>query len=482
MKNGAAYIRVSTDMQTELSPDSQLKLIKDYAKRNDIILSTEHIFQDDGISGKRAEKRPEFMRMIATAKTKPRPFDVILVWKFSRFARNRQDSIVYKSMLRKDCGIDVVSISEPIGEDKTSILIEALLEAMDEYYSLNLAEEVRRGMVEKVARGGIVVAPPFGYIIKDGIYQPEPTQAEVVKTVFSRFLDGTGTRTIAADLNELNIKTRHGHNWENRTIDYMLQNPTYIGKLRFSPNGKATASHNYRMSDDTIIVDGQHEAIIDKETFAAVQELIAKNRKKYPKNYNQRKENYFFRGIVRCSSCGSTLCQNNKGKSLQCHAYAKGSCKVSHNISIDKLRAAVIEALTDDAESKSKLNFVASKKPARSADQSDLIRDQIRKEEQKLERIRAAYEDGIDTLEEYKANKLKINAAIEALNKKMQAVKPAKKMSESAFRERISETLKVIIAPDVTAESFNDALLDIVDKIVFDRSKSEVVVFYKIEL
>lgn len=94
MKIGAAYIRVSTDMQLELSPESQLKAIKEYAQRNDIILSNEFIFKDEGISGRKAEKRLAFMQMIAVAKSKPKPFDVILIWKFSRFARNREDSIV----------------------------------------------------------------------------------------------------------------------------------------------------------------------------------------------------------------------------------------------------------------------------------------------------------------------------------------------------------------------------------------------------
>jgi DNA invertase Pin-like site-specific DNA recombinase len=103
---------VSTDEQLEYSPDSQIKKIKEYAKHNDIHISDEFIFLDEGISGRKAEKRPAFMKMIALAKTKPKPFDMILVWKFSRFARNREDSIVYKSMLRKQCGIDVVSISE----------------------------------------------------------------------------------------------------------------------------------------------------------------------------------------------------------------------------------------------------------------------------------------------------------------------------------------------------------------------------------
>lgn len=169
MKTAAAYIRVSTEDQVEYSPDSQLKAIRDYARKNDMILPEEFIFVDEGISGRKAAKRPEFMKMIGTAKIKPKQFDVILLWKFSRFARNREDSIVYKSMLRKQCGIEVISISEQLGEDKTSILIEALIEAMDEYYSINLAEEVRRGMTEKAQRGEVVSTPPFGYDVKDNV-------------------------------------------------------------------------------------------------------------------------------------------------------------------------------------------------------------------------------------------------------------------------------------------------------------------------
>ena len=174
MQTAAAYIRVSTDDQIEYSPDSQIKAIRKYAKDHDMILPEEFIFVDEGISGRKADKRPSFQRMIGTAKIKPKPFDVILLWKFSRFARNRQDSIVYKSMLRKQCGIDVVSISEQLGDDNTSILIEALIEAMDEYYSLNLAEEVKRGMTEKFSRGGVVSQPPYGYMMKDGIFAPDP--------------------------------------------------------------------------------------------------------------------------------------------------------------------------------------------------------------------------------------------------------------------------------------------------------------------
>ena len=114
MKTAAIYIRVSTDDQTEHSPESQLNEIKKYAARSNLVIDPNHIYNDDGISGRKASKRPEFQRMISAAKAAPSPFDVILVWKFSRFARNQEESIVYKSLLRRDCGVEVISISEDI--------------------------------------------------------------------------------------------------------------------------------------------------------------------------------------------------------------------------------------------------------------------------------------------------------------------------------------------------------------------------------
>ena len=110
MKIAAGYIRVSTDKQEELSPDAQKRLLIDYAKKHNISLLAENIYIDNGISGKKADKRPEFMKMIGMAKSKEHPFDVILVWKFSRFARNQEESIVYKSLLKKN-NVEVVSHS-----------------------------------------------------------------------------------------------------------------------------------------------------------------------------------------------------------------------------------------------------------------------------------------------------------------------------------------------------------------------------------
>ena len=159
-KIACAYIRVSTDRQEELSPDAQKRLVIDYAKKNNMLLTNDNIYVENGISGKKADKRPEFIKMIGMAKSKEHPYDVILVWKFSRFARNQEESIVYKSLLKKN-NVEVVSVSEPLADGPFGILIERIIEWMDEYYSIRLSGEVTRGMTENAMRGNFQSSPPF---------------------------------------------------------------------------------------------------------------------------------------------------------------------------------------------------------------------------------------------------------------------------------------------------------------------------------
>ena len=100
---GAAYIRVSTDDQTELSPDAQLRVIKAEATRDGFVIPPEYIFvEHKGISGRKASNRPEFQRMISIAKSQsPAPFKRLYLWKFSRFARNQEESTFYKRYINK---------------------------------------------------------------------------------------------------------------------------------------------------------------------------------------------------------------------------------------------------------------------------------------------------------------------------------------------------------------------------------------------
>ena len=442
MNTAAAYIRVSTDDQVEYSPASQLEKIRDYAKRNGYILPDEYVYMDEGISGRHTAKRAAFNRMIGTAKQKPKPFDAILLWKFSRFARNREDSIVYKSMLRKQCGIDVISISENIGDDKMSVLIEALIEAMDEYYSINLSEEVKRGMTEKVSRGEAVTIPSFGYQIRDGKYIPDPDTAPIIRRIFTDFANGKGMIVIARELNDLGLRTRRGNLFENRTIRYILRNPVYIGKIRWTPTGKA----DYRSgSSDTMIIEGTHEPLIDLQ------------------------------GLVRCSACGATLCQAVSHTSLQCYAYAHGKCKTSHSISIRKINDMIISALESAAVTG---DFKLTARPKAESDTADSTAALIAKEQRKLERIKDAYENEIYTLDEYKASREQIMRRIHELTAKQSTTRRDEAADRRQLRDKLTAILPVLRSPAASESTKNALLKSVIDRVIFYRSSSGIDVFF----
>ena len=187
VKYAYGYIRVSTHDQEEISPDSQEHLLRDYAAKNNIVILK--IFTDLGISGRKANKRPGFQEMIGLAKGDDHPVDLILVWKFSRFARNQEESIVYKSLLKKQHNVDVVSVSEPLSDDPFGSLIERIIEWMDEYYSIRLSGEVLRGMKENAARGAFQGAAPFGYKTVDKTLVIDPEKADIVRHVFNMYVN-----------------------------------------------------------------------------------------------------------------------------------------------------------------------------------------------------------------------------------------------------------------------------------------------------
>ncbi len=472
IQTAAAYIRVSTDDQLEYSPDSQVKKIKEYAEHNNIHISDEFIFLDEGISGRQAEKRPAFMKMISIAKTKPKPFDIILVWKFSRFARNREDSIVYKSMLRKECGIDVVSISEQIGEDKTSILIEALLEAMDEYYSINLAEEVKRGMNEKFSRGGVVSQPPFGYKMGDDVFVPNEETAPIVKMIFEDYLSGMGARHIAMKLNSMGFRSTKGNIFENRTVEYILTNPTYIGKLRRNPNGRDN-SDRFHQSHDTVIVDGQHEPIISEEMFNAANERLQSKKKQYVKHAQSTRADFMLRGLVRCSNCGSTLVQAVKGTSLQCHRYARGQCDISHSVTISKINEAVLTKIESDLNSGIFEFDINTAVQPKTDDINGILLD---KERKKLERVKEAFEVGIDSIDEYKLNKTRILKRIAELED--ERPQPTEEEVKTSLIIKAGEVLSKLKSEDIVENDKNELLRSIISKIVFNKKNQTIQIFY----
>lgn len=472
MKTAAAYIRVSTDDQIEYSPDSQLKLLREYAKKNDYILPEEYIFQDDGISGKDAKHRPAFQQMIALAKSDEHPIDTILVWKFSRFARNQEESIVIKNLLRK-IKVDVRSISEPVDPDSAfGSLIERIIEWMDEYYLINLSGEVKRGMLEKVSRGEVVTPPSFGYTVENNVYIPHPEEASVIRRIFDSYLAGNGMRSIARALGDEGVRTKRGNLPDNRFIEYILRNPVYIGKIRWSKDGRAASTRHYD-NENIIIVDGKHQPLVDTETWNAVQNKLDSQKKAYGK-YQRREQpvDFMLKGLVRCCSCGSTLTQSAKGIGIQCHNFARGICKTSHYISLNKINQAVIDGM-ETAIGTMSFNLKPKSTPASAAPDID---KQIANENKKLERVKLAYENGIDTLDEYIANKTKIQSQIKKLQ--AQSPQPKEKFNKKAYAKKVSSVLDVLKS-DVSEKEKNEALRTIIDHIILHKPETSIdIVFY----
>lgn len=478
-KTAAAYIRVSDERQDEYSPDSQIKRIREYCSAHNYDLPQEYIFYDDGISGKSVRHRSQFHDLIALAKSKEHPIDAILVWKFSRFARNQEESIVYKSLLQK-IGVSVVSISEPLPEGPFGSLVERIIEWMDEYYLIRLSGEVRRGMMEKVTRGEPICAPAFGYDIRDKKYYPN-ADADTVRDVFQSYAAGEGMRAIARRLGDAGVRTKFGNPPDNRWVEYMLNNPVYIGKIRWCTDGRGASKRDYN-NPNNMIIDGEHEHIISDELWQSVQSTLQANAIRYAKHAKKEQlpASYMLRGVFRCSACGSTLVRvNTKSPSLQCHSYARGVCNRSHSITIARATESLREALEYAART---LNFPVSIDDTPKHLTSDMaqIQKQIEAEKRRLSRAKDAYQNGVDTLEEYAENKKKITERIGDLEDKLAACLPQKPLSREECSFRIRDTLDLINNPNVDEGAKNDALLTIIDKVTFYADTKDIAISFKL--
>ena len=463
---GAAYIRVSTDDQLDLSPDSQLDEIKKYAAANDIVLSPDYIFMEqEGRSGKKAENRPEFQRMISTAKVKPKPFDCILVWKFSRFARNQDESTFYKGMLRKKLGIDVVSVSEPIMEGMYGRLIEMIIEWQDEFYSYNLGVEVKRGMTKKAELKGYQIVPCLGYaavgngkpfvIVED--------EYKIVEDIFRMYaLENLDRTSIARRLNAQGKKAKRGNPFEQRTITRILTNPFYNGTVSW--NG--------------ISFQGSHET---RQSVTGLYDICQERLKQEFRPVKRRSIStcrHWLSGILKCSVCGATMSYNGGGKSrpdavFACWKYAKGLHKESCSVTVAKAERIVIRSLEKILET-GNFEYDRIPRPASEQDSSQKAAIEVKLERLALkeERIRSAYENGIDSLEEYRTRKeqlLKERAELEAELASLEPADCSPVLSREELLERVKTVHDLLCSPDVDFETKGTALRSILKFIVFVR-------------
>lgn len=456
----AAYIRVSTEEQTEYSPAAQLRELREYAGAHELMLDERFIYADEGLSGRRAEKRPAFQRMISDAKSGL--FSVILVHKFDRFARSREDSVVYKSILRR-AGVEVLSIREPLSEGSYSGVMEAIYESFAEAYSINLSQEVKKGMTEKALRGEVQTPPPFGYRLQAHRYVPDAHEAPLVLELYRRSAAGQGCFSLARWLGAQGAVTHRGHAFESRTVEYILRNPVYLGKLRWNPAGRTG-----RRFDDTslIIADGTHEAIVPPALWDCVQRQLDERKRQCRKPARPPEgRKHWLSGLVRCAACGATLVW--AGGYMKCSAYLRGRCRSSQHISAAVLENALLSRLRQDLAASLPIGFrlcspCAGKAPAEL---------RLQRIGQKLSRLTDAYLNGVITLEEYASRRHTLESEATQETPKAQP--------DAISEEEIQSALTNLIAPSSAPAALYRAAASILERCEFDKAGGRLTIVYR---
>ena len=279
------YARYSTDSQREESIEGQIRECTAYAEKNGFTVVKHYI--DRAVSAK-TDNRPQFQQMIKDSERGI--FDVIIVWKLDRFARNRYDSARYKTQLKRN-GVKLVSATEVISAGPEGIILESVLEGYAEYYSADLSEKVVRGMTENALKGiyngGTI---PFGYMIDETRhYQPDPLLAPYVEQTFQKYADGATMTDLRDWLKAHNIKNSMGGEMSYNTIQRMLSNRRYIGELRLRD----------------VVQPNAIPALVSEDLFNKVQEKLTKN-KKAPARH-KAEDTYLLTTKLYCGKCGALM-------------------------------------------------------------------------------------------------------------------------------------------------------------------------------
>ena len=296
------YARYSSDNQREEFIEGQIRECTAYAEKNGITIVKHYI--DRAISAK-TDNRPQFQQMIKDSDKKL--FDIVLVWKLDRFARNRYDSARYKTQLKKN-GVKLMSATEIISEGPEGIILESVLEGYAEYYSADLSEKVIRGMTENALKGKFSGgAIPFGYTINaDRHFEIDPRTAPFVAEAFQRYNDGQTMREIRDWLNEKGIKNQRGGPMSFNTIQHLLSNRRYIGELKYRD----------------ILIPDAIPPIVPLELFDDVQEKIAKNKKAPARR--KAEDDYLLTTKLYCGYCGALMFgESGTSRTGEVHRYYK---------------------------------------------------------------------------------------------------------------------------------------------------------------
>jgi len=414
----ALYTRVSGEDQVDgFSLPAQIRALEDYCAKNGV--EVYKTYCEEGVSAKYSteKKRPQFERMLKDAEKKL--FNLIIVHKYDRFARNVELSQRVKRQL-KEAGVNVISITEPIEDSPIGFFQEGILELLAEYYIRNLSAEVKKGQREKVSQGQAVNMAAYGYKNIKGKIEIVPEQAEVIKKMFHMYSSGHGTMEISNELNGMGIPTLKQGKWGTSQINYILKNVTYIGVLKWAGQ--------YHI--------GIVPPIIDKKLFDIVQSIIGNRTVKHVKRKELYKK-FVFLGLLYCGYCGAPMrisrVRSNGGRGNQVyyyytcsrHRYDKNMCKFSAMFEHKEVDGVIMETIKEI--------LYNTKTQVSIYNEDAIVHNRRQQIESELEKAKKAYFADIFSLEEYAQEKARLEDELRILE--------SKKVGTDIVRDKIRNML-----------------------------------------
>ena len=313
------YIRVSTSMQVEgYSLEAQRERLTKFADFQDIEIVREYC--DAGKSGKNITGRPEFSQMLNDVAEDRDGVDFILVFKLSRFGRNAAD-VLNSLQYIQDFGVNLICVEDGIDSSKDSgKLTITVLSAVAEIERENILVQTMEGRRQKAREGKWNGGQaPFGYTLdsKNSTLIVNPEEAEIVKIIFTKFAhEGLGADRICDYLNQhgytkKKVKKKELNYFARSFIMKILDNPVYTGKIVYGRHKteKVKGSRDeYKrvMADDYMVVDGMHEAIIDRDLWEATRLRRKDTGVKWNKTHSMDHE-HILTGIIKCPICGTGM-------------------------------------------------------------------------------------------------------------------------------------------------------------------------------
>lgn len=371
-----AYCRYSSDNQDYASIDAQSRAILDYCSKNGYSLVK--IYVDEAKTATK-DDRPEFLRMISDSNNGL--FDAVIVHKLDRFARNRYDSAFYRRELKKH-GVTVMSVLELMDDSPESIILESVLEGMAEYFSKNLAREVRKGLKEAALQcrhtGG---APAYGYRIVNKKHEVNETEAQAIRMMFSLAAQGVSYPMILQAMEDSGFTTRAGKPFSRNTLHDIFKNERYMGTYVYNriapmrPDG-TRSSRRTNPEEEIIRVPGGIPAIVPEDTFMRVRARMADRTQK---GRSSSKHIYVLSGLLECGICGRAMIggpSRTNGDGTRYYKYYCSSMKQLHPcgnrvVPAEQIEEMVLDKIRSQFFDQSRLAEIVEEIIADAADSTD---------------------------------------------------------------------------------------------------------------